>query len=244
MTAIADAPDAEVFLNGKILLIDKPFGWTSFDVVKKIRNQIQRRYGLKKLKVGHAGTLDPLATGLLVLCTGKATKLISELTIADKAYTGTFRLGATTPSYDLETEVSETLPTLHITPAMVAQAAAKLSGEQQQVPPQYSAKQVDGKRAYDSARKGEEVKLAPNRVHISKFETDCSKLPDVRFAIVCTKGTYIRSIARDLGELLGCGAHLTELRRTFSGEYNVDDAKSPEEFSLWLGDEISTKSTY
>ncbi len=240
MTTSQPSLDAEAFLNGKILLIDKPLDWTSFDAVKKVRNLIQRRYNLKKLKVGHAGTLDPLATGLLVLCTGKFTKLINELTIADKAYTGTFRLGAITPSYDLETTVSETLPTSHISPAMIAEAAAKLSGEQQQIPPQFSAKWVDGKRAYESARKGEEVKLAPNRVLISKFEIHCDNLPNVRFEIICSKGTYIRSIARDLGEMLACGAHLTELRRTRSGEYKVEEAISPEEFRLMLGDENST----
>ncbi len=234
MKSLLANPTAEAFIEGQVLLIEKPLGWTSFDAVKKIRSTLQRQYNLKKLKVGHAGTLDPLATGLLVLCTGKATKLISALTLDDKTYTGTFRLGATTPSYDLETELSDVLETSHITAEMVEAAALKLSGEQQQIPPQFSAKRVEGKRAYESARKGEEVALKANRIHISTFEVRCHELPNVHFEIACTKGTYIRSIARDLGESLGCGAHLTALRRTKSGIYNIEDALTPDAFRLKL----------
>jgi tRNA pseudouridine55 synthase len=223
------------FLEGQILLIDKPLEWTSFDAVKKVRFAIQKTFDLKKIKVGHAGTLDPLATGLLVICTGKFTKKITELTGQDKTYTGTFTLGATTPSYDLETEVEDHKPTGHISPEMVEEAAQRMSGVQQQMPPQFSAKQVDGKRAYESARKGIEVKLQAREVEIKKFEVDTTQLPEVQFEITCTKGTYIRSMARDLGELLGCGAHLSKLVRTAVGDYSLDGAISPGDFSGQVG---------
>lgn len=226
---------ADDFLAGKLLLIDKPFGWTSFDAVKKVHYTIRKAFGLKKIKVGHAGTLDPLATGLLVICTGKFTKKIAELTLEDKTYTGTFTIGATTPSYDLESEVENHMSTAHITPEMVNDAAKKMSGVQMQMPPQFSAKQVDGKRAYESARKGIEVKLEPREVHISQFEVDTTSLPEVHFEITCSKGTYIRSMARDLGEMLGCGAHLTKLVRTKVGSFELDDAVSPEQFQSILG---------
>lgn len=212
------------FLSGKLLLVDKPLGWTSFDAVKKIHWLIRRKFDIKKIKVGHAGTLDPLATGLLLICTGKYTKKIAALTLEGKRYTGTMVLGATTPSYDLETEVGNHQPTEHLIPADVEAAATALSGVQLQMPPQFSAKQVDGKRAYLSARKGKKVELTPREVTIDRFEVDASALPEVRFEIDCSKGTYIRAMARDLGEALGCGAYLSSLRRTGVGPYTVDQA--------------------
>jgi tRNA pseudouridine55 synthase len=221
---------AEPWLEGRVLLIDKPYGWTSFDAVKHVRGTLQKALRLRKIKVGHAGTLDPLATGLLVICTGRATKDIATYTAQQKAYTGTLLLGSTTPSYDLETEVENHLPTGHISAAQVAAAAAKLTGTLMQVPPVYSAKWVDGKRAYDTARKGETVDIPAAEVQVYRFATDGSHLPEVQFEISCSKGTYIRALARDLGELLGCGAHLTALRRIQSGAYDVDNALSPQAF--------------
>lgn len=218
------------FLEGQLLLVDKPLGWTSFDAVAKIRWLIRKKFDLKKIKVGHAGTLDPLATGLLIICTGKFTKRIAELTLADKTYTGTFTLGATTPSYDLETEIDRTFPLEGVTADKVQAAAVALSGKQMQVPPQFSAKLVDGKRAYLSARKGKEVEIPAREVEISKFTVDSSAMPSVEFEIICTKGTYIRAIARDLGETLGCGAHLTTLCRTAVGAYQLNDALAIDDF--------------
>lgn len=225
----------EEFSSGQLLLIDKPLKWTSFDAVSKIRYVIRKKFGLKKFKVGHAGTLDPLATGLLVICTGKFTKRIADLTLENKTYTGTFLLGSTTPSYDLETTPENHQSTEHVTNEMVQEAAEKLSGPIMQLPPIFSAKKVAGKRAYISARKGEEVKLAPKPVIIEKFEVDTSNLPEVKFEILCSKGTYIRSLARDLGEIIGCGAHLTELRRTKIGDYAVERAIDPMQFeeAMW-----------
>jgi len=220
----------EEFKAGQLLLIDKPLTWTSFDAVAKVRYAIRKKFNLKKLKVGHAGTLDPLATGLLIICTGKFTKRIADLTVENKTYTGTFTLGATTPSYDLETETENHHSTDDITDEMVQEAVSKMSGAIMQMPPVFSAKKVDGKRAYISARKGKEVKLEARPVIISKFEVDTSALPEVKFEIECSKGTYIRSIARDLGEALECGAHLTELRRTKIGDYSAENAIDPVEF--------------
>lgn len=220
----------EDFQAGQLLLIDKPPTWTSFDAVAKVRYAIRKKFNLKKLKVGHAGTLDPLATGLLIICTGKFTKRIADLTLENKTYTGTFTLGATTPSYDLETETENHQSTDHITDDMVHTAVGKLSGAVMQMPPIFSAKKVDGQRAYVAARKGREVKLEPRPVIISKFEVDASSLPQVKFEIECSKGTYIRSIAHDLGETLGCGAHLSELRRTKIGAYSVEESIDPVEF--------------
>lgn len=231
------------YLNGRIILIDKPLGWTSFDAVKKIRSSLQKAFKIKKLKVGHAGTLDPLATGLLVLCTGNATKQIAHLTADEKIYTGTFCLGATTPSFDLETEVQKAGDASEITKADVEKAASELTGEFMQMPPVYSAKWVDGKRAYEAARKGEHVALTANKVTIKKFTTDCSELPKVHFEITCSKGTYIRAVARDLGEKLGCGAYLYTLRRTASGSYLVKDALTPEAFRSALYNEITEKAS-
>ncbi|NEN24579.1 tRNA pseudouridine(55) synthase TruB [Cryomorpha ignava] len=225
---------AEDFLEGQLLLIDKPLEWTSFDAVKKIRYSIRKKFNLKKIKVGHAGTLDPLATGLLIICTGRFTKKITELTLEEKSYSGTFTIGATTASYDLESEVENKTSTDHITTQDVEAAVAELTGKQEQVPPIFSAKKVDGKRAYESARKGEEVILKANTVEIKTFDVDCSELPLVRFSIICSKGTYIRSIARDLGEKLKTGAYLSELRRDAIGHFNLDNAIDPIAFQELL----------
>jgi len=212
------------FIEGEILLVDKNPGWTSFDVVKSIRGTIQRAYNLRRFKVGHAGTLDPLATGLLLVCTGKATKKIDLLQAQDKVYTGKIFLGATTPSFDLETEVDKEFPTKHITEQAIYECAKSFEGVQQQVPPVFSAIKVDGKRAYDSARKGEEVKMKSREVTIHYFKITEIAMPVVSFEIKCSKGTYIRSIARDFGAALDSGGYLKELRRTMIGDYSVEDA--------------------
>lgn len=217
------------FQQGEILLIDKPYTWTSFDVVNKLRWNIKRKLGVKKIKVGHAGTLDPLATGLLIICTGKNTKLIEGIQADEKTYTGTILLGKTTPSYDLETEYNETFPTTHITAELLEEARLSFLGEQQQVPPIFSAKQVDGKRAYESARAGKEITLKANTIHISDFKIDASRFPEIDFEISCSKGTYIRSIAFDFGQKLNSGATLIALRRTASGNFNIQDALSVDE---------------
>ncbi|MEJ6492839.1 MAG: tRNA pseudouridine(55) synthase TruB [Flavobacteriales bacterium] len=224
------------FLEGKTLLIDKPYKWTSFDVVNKMRWHLKQKLGVKKIKVGHAGTLDPLATGLLIICTGKNTKLIESFMGGEKTYTGTFLLGKTTPCYDLEKDFDATFPTDHITDEMMGAARESFLGEHQQVPPIFSAKQVDGKRAYDLARAGKEVKLKPNIVHISSFTIDASRFPEVDFEIVCSKGTYIRSIANDFGKKLNSGATLIALRRTKSGDFDVKDAVDVEEWIVKLDD--------
>lgn len=224
----------EDFQEGQLLLIDKPREWTSFDAVKKVRFAIRKKFNLKKIKVGHAGTLDPLATGLLVICTGRFTKKITALTLEDKLYTGTFTIGATTPSYDLETELENKMPTDHIKSEDIEAFAKKMIGKQEQVPPIFSAKKVDGKRAYESARKGVAVEIKPHSIEIKSFETDCSNLPEIRFSIGCTKGTYIRSVARDLGEALQTGAYLSSLRRESIGGYNVEDAIDPMHFQASL----------
>ncbi|WP_266205296.1 tRNA pseudouridine(55) synthase TruB [Pontibacter kalidii] len=206
------------FAAGEILLINKPLDWTSFDVVKKVRNTIRVK------KVGHAGTLDPLATGLLILCTGKFTKRIDEIQGQEKEYTGIIRLGETTPSYDRETEVTETRDISHLTEESIKQAAQSFVGAIEQVPPIYSAVQVDGKRAYDLARKGKEVELKPRSVTINAFDITSINGPEVEFRVVCSKGTYIRSLAHDLGQKLGVGGHLSKLERTRIGEYKLEDA--------------------
>lgn len=211
---------------GCALLLDKPYTWTSFDVVGKVRGWARRQCG-HKIKVGHAGTLDPLATGLLIVCTGKFTKRIEEFQAQEKEYTGTFVLGSTTPSYDLETEVTPCGPYGHLTALDFQAAAERLSGPQQQVPPVFSAVKVGGKKAYEYARKDKEVVLQPKPIHIYTFELTRIAMPEVDFRIVCSKGTYIRSLARDFGALLGCGAHLSALRRTRIGTFDVRDAVSP-----------------
>ncbi|MEM9858946.1 MAG: tRNA pseudouridine(55) synthase TruB [Bacteroidota bacterium] len=208
---------------GKIWLVDKPLRWTSFDVVKKLR------YHFKLKKIGHAGTLDPLATGLLILCSGKKTKEIDTYQGMEKEYTGVFKVGQTTPSFDLETDVDSEKDYHHITLERIQGAVSELSGEILQIPPIYSAVKVGGKRAYKSARAGESIELKPKPVHVKKFELTDIKLPEVYFRIVCSKGTYIRSLARDFGQSLGVGAHLTALRRKRIGNFHVDDAKTLEE---------------
>jgi tRNA pseudouridine55 synthase len=220
----------ETYLEGIILYIDKPLNWTSFDVVNKIRKSLRHHLGIQKIKVGHAGTLDPLATGLVIICTGKATKQIMQFQDMDKAYTAHIRLGATTPSYDLETEVDQEYPWKHITPEMMGQALSDFEGTQMQMPPLYSAKSVDGKRAYVMARKGKQMELKAQEIHISRIELISADLPDLVLEVECSKGTYIRSLARDLGEKLNSGAHLTGLRRTRIGPYGLDRSISLEYF--------------
>ncbi|MBR2395524.1 MAG: tRNA pseudouridine(55) synthase TruB [Bacteroidaceae bacterium] len=222
------------FQEGVIMAFDKPYRWTSFDVVGKVRWLICRRLKVKKLKVGHAGTLDPLATGVLIVCTGRATKRIEELQSGTKEYYATIRLGATTPSYDLEKSIDATYPTEHITREMVEQVLERFKGKIEQVPPTFSACKVDGKRAYEMARKGNEVELKPKTLVIDEIElTECN-LPDITIRVVCSKGTYIRALARDIGEALQSGGHLTALRRTRVGQYKVEDCLNPEKFSEWL----------
>ncbi|UII26971.1 tRNA pseudouridine(55) synthase TruB [Fulvivirga maritima] len=209
--------------EGSVLLVDKPYEWTSFDVVKKLR------YALKVKKIGHAGTLDPLATGLLILCTGKMTKQIEKFQAQEKEYTGKFYLGKTTPSYDLETEVDSETPIDHLQEQQIHEATVPFTGLIEQTPPIFSAIKVNGKRAYEGARKGEDVKLKSRQVEIKAFEITSINLPEVSFRIVCSKGTYIRSMAHDFGQALGVGAYLSELRRTRIGDFSVDDAKTIEE---------------
>lgn len=220
----------ETYLEGATLYIDKPLTWTSFDVVNKIRKSLRYHLGIQKIKVGHAGTLDPLATGLVIICTGKATKQIMQYQDMDKAYTAQIRLGATTPSFDLETEIDNTFPWEHITREKIEQALKNLSGDQEQIPPVFSAKSVDGKRAYTMARKGKQVDLKPQHIHISQLKLLSAELPDLTVQVDCSKGTYIRSLARDLGSMLESGAHLTGLRRTRIGPYQVDQAITLDNF--------------
>ena len=210
------------FAQGEVLLVDKPLRWTSFDVVNKLRNALKKNYG--KIKVGHAGTLDPLATGLLIICTGKFTKRIDEFQAQEKEYTGSFLLGATTPTLDAEMAPDKLFPTDHITPEMVQEAAKKFIGDIQQMPPMFSALKVGGETAYKAAREGRELELKPRQVSIREFELTDISLPEVSFRVVCSKGTYIRSLARDMGTALDSGAYLTSLRRTRIGEFKVSDA--------------------
>lgn len=212
------------YLDGSILVFDKPYTWTSFFLVKKVKGVIQRRYGIKNLKVGHAGTLDPLATGVMVVATGKATKRIDELQAGEKEYVTTIRLGATTPGFDLEKEIDAVFPFEHVTVEMIREALAGMTGDIDQIPPVFSAKKVEGERAYDKARRGEHQILEPKRVRIESIELLGYAAPDITLKIVCSRGTYIRSIARDLGVQLGSGAHLIALRRTRSGDFTIDNA--------------------
>lgn len=221
------------FRTGEVLLVDKPLHWTSFDVVNKLRWKLKKKYGIKRFKVGHAGTLDPLATGLLLICTGKKTKISQELTADDKVYTGTILLGKTTPSYDLETEFDSAKDVSYLAEKTteILKVASEFVGNQEQVPPIFSAKKVNGKRAYESARKGKDLKLAPNNINIEYFEVNTSSFPEIKFKVKCSKGTYIRSLAHDFGEKLGVGGTLTELRRMASGKFKIDDAKTVDQ---WL----------
>ena len=208
------------FAEGKVLLIDKPLDWTSFDAVRKIRNLVRIK------KVGHAGTLDPLASGLLIICTGKFTKRINEYMGREKEYTGTIILGAVTPTYDLESEPANQMDTSHLTPEIIRNATQAFTGEIMQVPPIHSAIKIGGKRVYELARKGKDVKLEPRPVTISAFEITAVEMPVVSFRVVCSTGTYIRSLANDFGAHLGCGGYLGSLRRTRIGEFRVTDALS------------------
>lgn len=221
---------AEDYQNGQILLIDKGLHWTSFQAVNKMKWLLKSRLGLKKIKIGHAGTLDPLATGLLLVCTGKFTKRITELQGQIKEYTGTFYIGATTPSYDLETEINQTFPTAHISEEVIRETTRHFLGEIDQKPPIFSAIKKDGKRLYEHARAGEEVEIASRKTTIHEFEITRIALPEVDFRVVCSKGTYIRSLAFDFGKALESGAHLTALRRTKIGDYNVNDAMDITQF--------------
>ena len=210
------------FEEGRVLLIDKPLDWTSFDVVRKIRNQIKIK------KVGHAGTLDPLATGLLIVCTGKFTKKITEFMAQEKEYTGTITLGACTPTYDLESVPEQIKPTNHLTETDIQQALLAFKGPIEQVPPAHSAIKINGKRVYELARKGKEVQLEPRPVTIYAFDITRFALPEIDFRVVCSTGTYIRSLANDLGAALGVGGYLSALRRTRIGTFTVDEAITPD----------------
>ena len=217
------------FITGEILYIDKPLGWTSFDAVKRLRGAIQRRLHLKKFKVGHAGTLDPLATGVLIVCTGRATRRIDELQAATKEYVATLRLGQTTPSFDLETKPDADFPTEHITRQLVEEILPRFTGSIMQVPPVYSAVKIDGKRAYKFARKGREVELKPKALRIDELELLSFSQQEITIRVVCSKGTYIRALARDIGTALGSGAHLTSLRRTRIGTVKDEACMSIDE---------------
>ena len=220
------------FVTGEILAFDKPLHWTSFDLVAKVRYNLCRKLGTKKLKVGHSGTLDPLATGVVIICTGKKTKLIDQLQYDVKEYIATLQLGATTPSYDLEKEIDATYPTAHITRELIDRTIPQFLGEQWQVPPIFSAVQINGKRAYDFARKGETVELKPKLLKIDEIEVLSFDETTMQLIIrvVCSKGTYIRALARDIGERLQSGAHLTALRRTRVGNTRVEDCMTIEQF--------------
>ena len=229
-----DKRTQEDFLNGQLLLIDKPLGWSSFQAVNKLKWVIRKKFNLKKIKIGHAGTLDPLATGLLLICTGKFTKTINVLQGQVKEYTGTITLGSTTPSYDLETEVDATFPIEHISKENIFEATEKFIGDIEQIPPIFSALKKDGKRLYQYARDGIEVEIKKRSITISEFEITEVNMPEVKFRVTCSKGTYIRSLAHDFGKALQSGAHLSKLRRTKIGNYNVNNAEDPEGFEQEL----------
>ena len=225
----------DAYLDGQILLIDKPLEWSSFQAVNSLKWALRKKFDLKKIKIGHAGTLDPLATGLLLICTGKFTKKIPELQGQANTYTGTITLGSTTPSYDLETEVDATFATDHIDETLVRAATTKFIGTIRQTPPMFSALKKDGKRLYELAREGKTVAVKEREVTISAFEISSFALPDIEFEVACSKGTYIRSLAYDFGLALDSGAHLSGLRRTKIGDFDVDNAISPLEFRERLG---------
>ena len=217
----------EDFKNGQVLLIDKPLEWTSFQVVNKLRWHIRQKFGIKKIKVGHAGTLDPLATGLLIICTGKLTKQINEYQGQIKEYTGEFTIGATTPSYDLETKIDATFPITHITEELIHSTTKQFIGEIDQIPPIFSALKKDGIRLYELAREGKTIEISSRKINIAEFETTKISLPKVNFRVMCSKGTYIRSLAFDFGKALNSGAHLSELRRTKIGNFSVEGTLEP-----------------
>ena len=220
----------EDYKNGQLLLIDKPLEWTSFQVVNKLRWHIRKTFQIKKIKVGHAGTLDPLATGLLIICTGKKTKQIEQYQAQVKTYTGTLVLGSTTPSYDLETEIDATFSTTHITEELIHQTTAQFTGNIEQYPPIFSALKKGGKRLYEFAREGKEVEISARKIVIDFFNITAINGLEVDFEIQCSKGTYIRSLAHDFGKALNSGAHLAALRRTKIGDFSVDNAISVEAF--------------
>lgn len=222
------------FKEGEILYINKPYKWTSFGAVNKVRYFLCQKQGVKKLKVGHAGTLDPLATGVMILCTGKATKRIEEFQYHTKEYVATLMLGATTPSFDLEHEIDATYPTDHITRELVEETLKRFVGTIEQVPPTFSACKVNGKRAYDLARKGREVELKPKTLVIDEIELLSCDLPQITIRVVCSKGTYIRALARDIGEALHSGAHLTALERTRVGDVRLSDCIALDDFPAWI----------
>lgn len=224
------------FFTGEIICIDKPKGWTSFDAVKRVRGAILRRLKLKKFKVGHAGTLDPLATGVIIITTGRATKRIEELQGGVKEYIATIALGATTPSFDLETPVDATYPTDHISRPMVEETLQKFKGRIEQVPPAYSACKIEGVRAYDLARRGEEVDLKPKILVIDEIELLDYTQTELKVRVVCSKGTYIRALARDIGQALGSGAHLTDLHRTRVGAVTLDDCLPPDRVATLIAE--------
>lgn len=221
------------FKEGAIIIIDKPLEWTSFNVVSKVRYVISRKLGVRKIKVGHAGTLDPLATGVLIICTGKATKIIEGIQAKEKEYTGTFFIGATTPSYDKETEIDSKYEIKHIDKNLLEKARLSFLGETDQNPPIFSALKVDGKRAYKSAREGVKVKLKSRKVNISNFEIDYN-LPELAFKVNCSKGTYIRSLAYDFGQAVGSGSYMSSLIRTRNGEYTIEDAWNLEDLVEYI----------
>lgn len=212
------------FEKGCLLLVDKPAGWTSFDVVNKIRFRLRKISGKKKIKVGHAGTLDPMATGLLIIATGKFTKLLHHLQLLEKEYSGTFRMGATTPSYDADSDPDATFPTDHIVPGLLEEQRIRFLGEIDQMPPMFSAIKVGGQPLYKLARKGRKVEVQARRVHIYQFEIETDGFPEIAFRVRCSKGTYIRSLAHDFGKACGSGAYLTSLRRESSGTFSIEDA--------------------
>lgn len=229
-----DVRTKDDFLNGQLLLIDKPLGWSSFQAVNKLKWAIRKKFNLKKIKIGHAGTLDPLATGLLLICTGKFTKTINDLQGQIKEYTGAITLGGTTPSYDLETEIDRTFSIDHITKEKIQETTQQFIGQIEQIPPIFSALKKDGKRLYEYAREGVKIDIKKRQITILEFEIVNVNMPVVEFRVVCSKGTYIRSLAHDFGKVLNSGAHLTALRRTKIGEYNVNNAIDPVEFEQAL----------
>ena len=230
---------AEDFLEGQVILIDKPLTWSSFQTVNKLKYILKRKYNLpKKFKIGHAGTLDPLATGLLIICTGKFTKRITEIQAQTKEYIGTITVGATTPSYDLETEINATFPTEHITLDLISETIQQFLGEIDQKPPLFSAIKKDGIRLYEHARAGEEVEIQSRKTTVYQFEITRFELPEIDFRISCSKGTYIRSLAFDFGNALHTGAYLSSLRRTKIGDYNVEKSCSPTDFEKSVTQEV------
>tara|TARA_R110002072_G_scaffold9144_8_gene44933 strand:- start:690 stop:1394 length:705 start_codon:yes stop_codon:yes gene_type:complete len=227
---LTNSYSADYFLNGQVLLIDKPLTWTSFDAVNKIRYNIRKEYNIRKIKVGHAGTLDPLATGLLIICTGRFTKKINEYMGLPKEYTGSIQLGASTPSYDLETQIDHNFPVDHINQSLVDSIKGQFLGSIEQIPPVFSAIKKDGEKAYEAARRGESIEMKSRSIEIMELELSLKDNHRIDFRVKCSKGTYIRSLAHDIGKALNSGAHLSELRRTKIGDFNVDNAMNPDEF--------------